>query len=760
MGSGSWPSRGRGKGRVGRKFSPLLSVFFLVLGCAVTPRKPVPDRYRVPREVMPGLWEASRFLRLDMPRKALSIAEDLISKHPFLVEAHRVKQEAMKSLFLHGSMMKYYHDFLEANRGRPEPYYLLGRISRPLARRRKLFRLALETDPFFPRALGALGLLEDVSGNRERAEELIRKAIYISPETKDFHLMLAEILKSRGKEAMEKAFSHLEAARRLDPLDPLPLLAMAEYSRGLRAVPPFLAALDLEPRNPEIGYTCWRIAESGGKETRACLLAALEGKENSLPAPALFVLAWLRLEAGDQEGALQVYERLMKQGVRLPPDQKETYASLLIGKGRTLEALKVLDHWMPRGYESRWKETIEAFLSGRERDGEKLVIAMASSGRWRAASALLRQKGCWKGDHGKEAEKAVAGARRLEIFEGIIKSNVYGRRDGKAKDLRTLLGNLARASVDVFGTDIVGKPRIVYVSGLGGYVDPMGPGLPAYFRKRGRLLILGQKLGKPPEGLSGEIAGERDEVIRSPGRTRRVHCFLIEGKGMKPRTGIGDLAGLAIDDFYVIDLEAIAQWANSIRKNLSKVDAREVLEDPVFMDVPSLGMDFPCGLAMKLKILGSRRAKNSLEEDLFEITRMHELAHLGDAMYFLPVTSNLCRISRLLIKCGISVFRVKAELERRAQICAIAYSRNPLLALAQASEALEADYEYGDPHILGYELLVLDMARKARELGVLRGGNVVAELFKLRPSSLRRLAKLVMKDLEIPPLTVSYTLSR
>ncbi len=733
----------------------------LLLLCACAGR-PVPLRGRAPvlhgeeeRELLRG----HRFLRTGHPERALALADGLLRDHPWSVEVHRLRQDAMRDFFRSGPMLREYTRLAGEHPDRPEPWYLLGRISFPLSRQVELFRKALSLEPAFPRAWGGLGWALFMEGDFKGAKKALSRALALDPVQADYHIALARI--PSPLVGPVEARAHLETAARLRPGDPLPWFETARRSAGPKGLLAEARAVTLEPRSPLFYGIFPRFLGTGDPSAASFLRCLLERNEPSLCPEGSLWLARLRNRAGEARAALQEYRKAESVLGRLDLKDRVRAASLLLGGGDWKAGLGKLLQWRPlsvplRGKAGRARKRLEEILQGRRTppSGE-LVTLLAEAGWVRPAAALAGWIRSGGGVLPARAERALARGREVLFLEGILQQALRFSWGPKG-DLAGLLEKLRRWTRALLARDLVGKPRLVSVAGLGVYLDPTGPGLPSFFLERGRLLLLGERVGLPPQAFTGRILTQGREKLTLEGRSRTVTFWLVDGAGLEPQRNSFDLAGLALDRFYMVDLEAVRRWAFQVRHSALAARAARALDQPVAPPGGPEGIFTPSDLAAKCRVLGVERKGPPLEERLFAIVRIHELGHLADAAWFLPPWRHLGRVARLLFRCGLSPGRVQAELERRAQAYALALAGRPYLALAQAAGALPRGADLrGEPHEVGYALLVRDLARRAAPFLPPGGtGNRAASLFRLPPGELTAAAGRVVLDMGLAPFRV------
>lgn len=708
----------------------------------------------------PRLLEGARLLRRGDASRALALAERMVRDRPWDVEAHRLRQNAMREWFRSGPALREYTRMVREHPGRPEPWYLLGRISFPLGRQLDLFRRALARNPRFSRAWGGVGWTLLAAGDGAGAKKAFARALALDPGQADFHLGMARAIFRETGYNHPRGVEHLRIALRLRPRDPTLLFWSARYNRLSLGLLAAARAVTLEPDAP-LTFQFLEEVEGRldlGSSGRDLFFHLLERERSRLCAPGLVLLARIRGRAGEGPGASELFREARERGAFLSGEDRVLEATLLFGQGRWRTGLARLLTWRPReipleGPSGLARRALEEALARGGARPEEILEPLARAGWIRPARALAG----WLRARGRKVSppvrEALARGEEVLYLEKILQAtfSLPG-----ATDLEAFLKRLRRESRRLLGRDVVGRPRVVSVAGLGSYLDPTGPGLPAFFRERGRILLVGRQVGRGVQAFSGRIVTcGRERLVLRDGPTRQVTFWLVDGAGLRPRAKVFDLAGLALDRFYLVDLESVRRWARQVRRSARRAREARALEQPVAPPLGPQGIYAPSDLAARCRVAGLARKGPPLEERLFQIVRHHELGHLADAAWFLPPERHLGRVALLLARCGLSAVRVRAELERRAQAYALARTRWPFLALAQTAAALPAGADLrGEMHEVGYALLVRDMARLARPFLPPGTDNPTASLFRLRPNELSEVGRAVARGMGLAPFRV------
>jgi hypothetical protein len=195
-------------------------------------------------------------------------------------------------------------------------------------------------------------------------------------------------------------------------------------------------------------------------------------------------------------------------------------------------------------------------------------------------------------------------------------------------------------------------------------------------------------------------------------------CFEVVGTDRDVRSlgGVlgGDLAGVALLNHFIVDFDAVRDWAGSVadRRRIAAEDGLALLSDPL----PSEPGDAPFDVAWRLA-LASPVADADLDAAVLDTIRQHERQHLVDSFRYLPVESNLWRSLGLVLSFSLSPSAIEAEMERRAELAALAVSPHTELVLAHIADFLVGSVA-GSPHHAGFAQLARELTRELRSLGV------------------------------------------
>ncbi len=309
------------------------------------------------------------------------------------------------------------------------------------------------------------------------------------------------------------------------------------------------------------------------------------------------------------------------------------------------------------------------------------------------------------------AEAAALAPLRDELrqqlaFERALRRLLYQRYLGnETPPLGTVLEEVRQLGRQILGRDVVGRPATFDAPLVGEMLDPFADGLCAHFRRYNKHLVLGRRSGGVVEGMLLTRLSVRelpdDQDLPLPARCREV---IGEHRQIRALSGVlgGDLAGVALLNHYTIDFDAVREWADGIRqrRRVAREDELALLRDPLPARVADLE---PLDVAWRLAVLSSCE-DSGLDLAVLDMIRHHERAHLVDSLHYLPFEQNLFRVSGLLFRFLFSAAAIEAEMERRAEVAAVALSTHPELALAHVADFLQG--EPGDsPHARGFRRL-------------------------------------------------------
>lgn len=653
--------------------------------------------------------------------EALALLRDVVREEPRHVDAVRVRQDLLREQGRIGLVLQEARDRVAAWGGTATSLYLEGRVTRGSERGRRLFEAAIAADPacFW----GWHGLAYSMrSSDPERARELYERLYRATSAHPLAAISYASHLRAMGDiERAAEIYAQLRGAEDHPGVGDLGLAeTLLRSERGQEGFAALLRSLMARPFDPGVRRLVDILLDVGVRDSAVeQMMHALWGDAGGAAAFAADggarIAARLYERAGDLPSAIQV---LRAHAADAPAEQVRAERRLTLATGDV------------RGFLTRLRDSAREDLLADETNQVRGLWRTLLDGPWHAADdpladpshavglvdALLRvglideaqlvaSSGLLRHGRGRTSGRLRAlrdEARRELAFEAGVRDRLYRGYTGEGGSLTSLLDDLRTLSHSLFGEDVVGSPATFAVPLVGRLVDPFGDGLAAHFRRYNRHLVLGQRAGGPPEGLLFTRVSVRYLDAEGPlplaGQAREV---LGEGREVRSLSGVlgGDLAGVALLNHYVIDLDAVTDWARSLRarRHAARAQGEALLRDPVpaFVDA-----DDPADVAWRLGAV-SPVEDTGLDAAVLDMIRWHERAHLVDSFHYLPPEKNLLRVLGLLLGQGFRPGSVEAEMEGRAELAALAFSPHTELVLAHVAGFLEDDLP-GSAHADGF----------------------------------------------------------
>lgn len=736
----------------------------LLSGCMFAPSGSLPDELTdVPWQGRAGdaaVLEARLAADRGDPVRALEIVEEVLALQPRHVDAHRVRQDVLRERGRLGRVLAEADARVDAWDESAAAQYLQGRVQRDDDDKLRFFLEALESDrsSFWPwlglgyvyrqrdptralsiydqmyRATQGHPLVAVAYGAALRAAGPDRLALEVYSRLRDRPEM-------PGVGDLGIAETHLFADRRREAWAPLlASLRQRPWDPGVRRLLEVLVGHGLPRAQIEqVLGVLWEEPERTAALVRAGgapLLAAMFERVGLLPA-ALEILheirddatetvrrhaRRLRLATGDVSGYLD------DLAAALPP-------SLMAAERNQIRGL--------------WLSVLEGPWRGREDPladpdhAVKLARALVGAGLLVEAE-LLTGLGLAKHRGSRDVTASLRTIRdevRREIaFEGALRRMLYQGYREEPRSLSAFLDDVREVAEEILGEDVVGEPVTYEVPFVGQLVDPFGPGLAEHLRRYNRHLVLGQRSGGPQEGL---LLTRISVALLEPGGplplAGRSWEVIGEDREIESLQGVlgGDLAGVALLNHYVIDYDAVRDWAAAIdvRRRIVRADQHALLKDPVPANVDPLE---PVDVAWRLGAL-SPVQDTELDLAVLDMIRWHERAHLVDSFRYLPPERNLWRVIGLVIEHAFSAGSIEAEMEGRAELAALAYSPFTRLVLAHIAGFLEAPRDQS-AHAAGFSRLARRLNSRLAADAELAPFARASRWHEAPPEAIRRIA--------------------
>lgn len=735
--------------------SPAL-LFLSFAACAAGVSSLTPGRLVDVPDTDQGLSAARQMLERGEVPAALEQVESVLSMQPANVDGLRLRQDLLRGRGRIALLRAESEALLKQRPDDAVSHYLAGRIAPDDERKLQQFQTAVELAP--ESLWGWLGLAFVLRDRDLDAALQIYQRLYNETDRLPIvAVALASTLRLAGR--YEQALPIYEALRqdRSEPgVGDLGLAqTLAAMGKQREAWAPLMAALRQRPRDPGVHLLLGEWLRTGlADEAIEQVLdvlredpARLAALQRSDGAPLLLYLLQHSLRPQAARTMLQRLDIDSRQ-----PGLRRAWRRLLLSTGDLAGFLRAVREDYPESLlrdegnqlRGRWLQLFEGPWNGPEpladaAQATGLVRALGSCGLlWEAeevaAMALARFHDAELEDarHEVEAELAFEGGLRRVVYQG------YQRSD--APDLEQVLAQLRQLSQNVFGRDVVGDTPTFSVQLVGELLDPFRSDLGRHLAHYNHHLVLGQRSGGPVEGLLLTRLSLRelpdDAALPLPGR-----CFEVIGDNRELRSlsGVagGDLAGVALLNHYVVDLDSVRDWAEAIaqRRRTSRADGDALLRDPLPQKVDDLDT---VGVSWRLSVLSPVQDKD-LDGAVLDTIRRHERAHLVDSFYFLPIEANLMRAIGLLLRFGPSPGAIESEMELRAELASLAGSPHTQLVLSHIADFLE-DPSSEAPHAAGFRRLARQLVEGLRRNGVPAEDCIASRWHRLDPEMVRKVA--------------------
>lgn len=655
-------------------------------------------------------------------RKALDRLAGALGDGPMPIDAARLRQDVMRERGRRGSLLQEAEQRRRRDPDAAASHYLFGRIVRDPAAKLASFRRAAECDP--SSAWPWLGLAHTLRLQAPRQALAIYADLLAAS---DAHPLVATAYAATLRETGDAAgalrvYGEMRNDPRARSIADLGLarLALAREDRAT-AWSALLEALRGRPFDPGVQALVLAWLEAGaGDDQAAQLLDVLREDATAMAAfgehQGALPLVMLLARSGQLQEVRNVLERagVTARQAQLRRLQRRVLLALgdvdaFLATVRADVPLAVVDH-EPNQLRGRWL----SLLHGPWHDGDALAsaggsVALLTALRdvgWLAEVELLAASVARRWPEHAAASGAVRDEVRAELaFESGLRRLLYrGYQEQDPSSLTVVLGRLRDLSQRVFGRDVVGQPPVFSAPLVGEMVDPFRGPLAEHLARYNKHLVLGRRSGGVAEGLLvsrlslAELPASAELAL--PSRCVEVIGIDRDVKSLGTVAG-GDLAGVALLNHFLIDFDAVREWAGSVadRRRIAAEDGNALLADPL----PDDPGDDPFDVAWRLALL-SPVQDNELDLAVLDTIRHHERQHLVDSFYYLPVESNLWRGLGLLFAFAFSPSAIEAEMERRAELASLAVSPHTELVLAHIADFM-ADPDAESPHHQGFGAL-------------------------------------------------------
>jgi tetratricopeptide (TPR) repeat protein len=551
------------------------------------------------------------------------------------------------------------------------------------------------------------------AGDFEAAVDLLVSALAVVPESEFYARMLADLVREDADAGDGLSRRVAAGLRDVPPLGNAERLALAGLiaQRGGRAVEArdaYGAALAAGADPIPVAHDLRRLWASEGRYAEV-----VEGLFASVPPSLPFAPTNLRRPH---------WTALRRAGTEAPdasasPAARRALAEALVGVGALAEATSVL----------------QGLTSDPALD---LADRIARHVRFRAAVEAEIEDGY---------RRVGAGGDPVEI-ERVL---------ARMRDLACEF--LSDAEAAAFAHPTRGLRRAPVLGALLDYGADTASPVVAHFRRYGEFLILGQRSGQPTEAILLSLASlERGREIRT-----RCGCYRhdqIVGYDVKMRSFResqgGGLGGACLPDGLWLDVDSARRSEHHVRRRLLRDPERVRLA----REAPSLlgsggpegvfDLGEPAGVGLRLIQRYVERCAGD-GWGSFATLRAHESAHVVELRRHLPIFQGLPETLALVTQGNFCDAHIEAELERRAQLAAVAESPYPDLALAEMIDALPTLARIPEVHDAGYRNGIADMVRFVyahpnRFPQIDRRFRILPQLDRLTNEQLRAAARAVL----------------
>lgn len=709
-------------------------------------------------------FSAREHLERGEPREALATLEAILAKEPGHVDARRLRQDVLRERGRRGLLTT---EAVAALRQHPDDataHYLFARIVRDREQKLAAFQRAAERAP--ASVWPWLGLAHTLRPSApERALAIYERLFHASSGHPLVGIAFAAALREDGRG--ESAAAVYEALRRDGRVRAAAELGLAQValSRDDRraAWSALLEALRGRPFDVGVQALILGWLESGASDDQA---AQWLDVLREVPA------RWAAFARGEGARALAALLRRAGQSQALrslleaaAPDARAValrrqHRRVLLELGDVEAFLALVRRDLPRAViapepnrvRTRWL----ALLDGPWHDGPALATAAQAVGLlaalrdvgWLVEAELLAEGAVRRHPSAHDEIVALRDEVRAELaFEAGLRRVLYaGYQEQDSADLATVLDRLREVSVRVLGRDVVGAPRRFSAPLVGEMVDPFTGPLAEHLDRYNRHLVLGRRAGGTAEGLLMTRLSLQElpdsAVLALPARCQEVIGFDRE---IRPLGGVlgGDLAGVALLNHFLVDFDAVREWAGSVasRRRIAAEDGLALTRDPL----PEAPGDDPFDVAWRLALL-SPVQDNDLETAVLDTIRHHERQHLVDSFHYLPVEQNLWRSLGLLLEFGFSPSAIEAEMERRAELASLAVSPHTELVLAHIAD-FAGESRLASPHHQGFGALARELSAALVGFGIAPEAAAASRWHTVDPAVVRAAARQLLGQL-------------
>ncbi|MFV1959610.1 MAG: hypothetical protein ACC662_09390, partial [Planctomycetota bacterium] len=421
--------------------------------------------------------------------------------------------------------------------------------------------------------------------------------------------------------------------------------------------------------------------------------------------------ALLAARTGNAKEAIEGYRAALASGAGPVPADREL-RRLLMHQGEYASGLDLLARAVPPGLvddpknlqRGAWARLAAAGRAAPKRDGAPEPVRLELARALVGVGALEEARGVLSSCGGAKARALDGRLASQRAFEEALRDLVEGgyRRGHRHQPPPTFdallvrMAEAARAHLSpdeaaAFQPPFRGVRRVPV---LGAWLDHHArTASPAvrHFRRYGRYLVLGRRQGQPTEAVLFSLAYLRaSQPISTRGVTISHDVAVGYDRSMRSFVSSqgADLGGACLPDSIWIDADSTREAEHDVRRGLELDPGRLAWarRSPVPLDPDGpggvLGVSDMGGVGVRLLDRYAARHPDG-GWGSFESLRQHEFGHVVELRRHLPLLRGLPATLVLLFESGFSPRLLEGELERRAQLAAVAFGPDPDLAVAE-----------------------------------------------------------------------------
>ncbi|HKT41847.1 MAG TPA: XrtA/PEP-CTERM system TPR-repeat protein PrsT [Rhodanobacteraceae bacterium] len=261
---------------------------------------------------------AIAYLRDKHPGQAVKAASDYVAQHPKDSSAHLLYGTALIAAGKHKEARAQYEEAIRLDPENASALMSMGSLDAVEGNYKgaeNQYETVLKQDPHNATAMAVLGKLAATQGNKADAIKWFRQAIAVQPKSASAYVELVMLYSQNGQ--FDDAATVAKQLSDALPGNPAALNAFgaAELNAGRHAaaLPPLEKAVKLEPKSPlyRINLARAQLLNKDAKAAEGNLDTVI--RADPADAQAVALMAFLKLQNHDQQGALALAQSLQEQ---------------------------------------------------------------------------------------------------------------------------------------------------------------------------------------------------------------------------------------------------------------------------------------------------------------------------------------------------------------------------------------------------------------------------------------------------------------